>query len=119
MRVLLVEDDDILRMVIGRALREIMNLEVVTVSNSDSAINLLSHDGERFDVLITDVSLPGMNGCRLCRISKERVPRLKVLLLTGYHPSDLVDPACRGLPVLQKPFDLKGLRNRLYELGVA
>jgi DNA-binding response OmpR family regulator len=116
MRVLLVEDDDILRPLIARVIRNAGH-EVVMAGSADEAVNHLSHEQEGFHVLIADFGLPGTNGCRLIRKGWARWPHLRVLLLSGWPQEDLTDKACRGLPLLQKPFALAELEQRLKRLA--
>ncbi|MBC7858456.1 MAG: response regulator [Burkholderiaceae bacterium] len=78
-------------------------------------------DGERalqliqaqpFDVLLTDVSLPGMSGIALARAALGHQPALRIVFCTGYDKEAL---GASGIPasVLRKPYDLDELRAAL------
>ena len=78
---------------------------------AEKALELL--DQAKFDVLMTDISLPGMSGREFAALARERQP-LKVIFASGYGPrkDELVDAVW-----LQKPFDFDVLFALLEELG--
>ena len=86
--VLFVDDDEDLQYVGAEVLR-MMGNEVQTASSAEEALELLH--ARDFDVLVTDVGLPGMSGIALARLARERTPTLKVVLASGYGRSALPD----------------------------
>ena len=119
LRVLLVEDYEPHRRLLARLLREEYGYVVTEARDADAAGYEL-HRGE-YDVLITDVRLPRMNGCELAQNVQRAVPTMRVLLLSGSAAAELaIDfPECEGLPLLQKPFTLAEFEHALQRLGVA
>ena len=103
-RVLIVEDEPAVRLMVGRIL-ESNGYEVKAVSSGDEALNL--DDSElSFDLLLTDVVMPGISGPSLADKMTRVNSRAKVLFMTGYA-EDVA--ASRGLlgsgrELLKKPF---------------
>jgi signal transduction histidine kinase/ActR/RegA family two-component response regulator len=111
--VLLVEDDADVRRFTADALTELGH-RVKAVDNAQSALACLA-DGEDFDLLLTDVVMPGMDGRRLADEALRRKPGLKVLFMTGYTPNAIIhngvlDP---GTHLLSKPFAVAQLAEKL------
>ncbi len=79
-RVLLVEDDDALRVLMAELLRNAGYDIVDTGSGLDALDRLASHP---IDVLVTDVAMPGMDGLQLLGIAKRRYPALAVMVISG------------------------------------
>ena len=103
-RVLLVEDDEAVRAVTETLLEE-MGCEVAGEPDGPSALRRLDA-GERFDLLISDVVMPGgMTGLHLARAAEIRAPGMPIVLTTGYGGRRMDTPA-KDLPwpVLRKPF---------------
>jgi two-component system cell cycle sensor histidine kinase/response regulator CckA len=80
--VLVVDDEPSVRTFVDRVLRA-AGYTTLTATNGPEAL-ALSERGTRFDLLLTDVRMPGMEGDELARRLRERDPTLKVLYLTGY-----------------------------------
>ena len=110
-RVLIAEDSRTQREVL-RAQLEDAGYQVETAADGHEALHHIAH--QHFDILISDVVMPGMDGYELCREAKRRAPRLPVILLTSMNdPLDVV----RGLQAgadnfLRKPYDFSHLRAR-------
>ena len=81
-RVLLVDDEPIVREMVAREL-EARGYAVLPASGAEEALALLAK-GEAVDVLVTDLSMPGMGGVALIEAAQERRPGLSAVLLTGY-----------------------------------
>jgi two-component system cell cycle sensor histidine kinase/response regulator CckA len=110
-RVLLVEDEDELRIIAESALTSI-GLKVVGVSSSEEAMLELARSGH-FDALVTDVRLPGLSGIDLATHARVSQPDLPVLYMTGYSEAQIPDPRDR---VVRKPYKPDTLRLRVAEL---
>jgi signal transduction histidine kinase/ActR/RegA family two-component response regulator len=82
-RLLLVEDDAQVR---GLALRilQLSGYQVKAAENGEAALNLISEQEKPFDVLVTDVVMPGMDGASLALQLRAKQPDLKVLFVSGY-----------------------------------
>lgn len=106
-RILLAEDDDAMRSYISRAL-ENAGYEVVAVDRGTEAVPLL--ESESFDLLLSDIVMPEMDGIELAQRCAEVSPRTKVMFITGFAAVTL--KASREQPqakVLSKPFHLRDL----------
>jgi CheY-like chemotaxis protein len=104
-RILVVEDEPMLRDMARRAL-ERQGYDVVVVTDGASALGLLEAATARFDLVLTDVVMPKLNGKELADRIWRRYPDLPVLFMTGYSDQDVLK---RGLVVagasfIQKPF---------------
>jgi two-component system, cell cycle response regulator CpdR len=106
-RILLAEDDEAMRSYLSRAL-ENAGFQVVTVDRGTAAIPHL--EAERFDLLLTDIVMPEMDGIELAQRCAEISPDTKVIFITGFAAVTL--KANREAPqarVLSKPFHLRDL----------
>lgn len=106
-RILLAEDDDSMRAYIQRAL-ENAGYSVSAVSNGTEALPLLHT--EIFDLLLSDIVMPEMDGIELAQRCNEISPSTKVMFITGFAAVTL--RANREAPhakMLSKPFHLKDL----------
>ncbi|ANC86131.1 MULTISPECIES: cell cycle two-component system response regulator CpdR [Bacteria] len=119
-RILLAEDDQVMREYLTRAL-ERAGYAVAAVDRGTAAIPLL--ETEPFDLLLTDIVMPEMDGIELARRAAEMVPGLRVMFITGFAAVTL--KAGREMPnarVLSKPFHLRDLVaevDRVFEMGSA
>ncbi len=113
-RILLVEDDTAIRELTGDVLSE-SGYEITAVGDAEAAVTALCSAGS-FDLLISDIRLPGMNGCELARHAMGRDPALRVLLMTGYAGQFAGDPEIlpRHIPLLRKPFTLRELLKSVH-----
>ncbi|AVS75543.1 Response regulator receiver domain-containing protein [Paracidovorax cattleyae] len=106
LRILYVEDNAELRETIGMLL-EGDDREVVSCATAEEALKL---DGPQpFDIVVTDVSLPGMSGTDLCRKLLQVDSQRWIVLCSGYqfgHGLDTLGPNVRAL---LKPFELEDL----------
>jgi len=112
-RILYVEDNEALLETIG-ALLEASDREVVLCSSGEEAVTLWAE--QPFDVLITDVSLPGISGTALARRILSDAPRQWVVLCSGYaFPGGLASlgPNVRAL---LKPFEMDELDRLMDEI---
>jgi PAS domain S-box-containing protein len=114
--VLLVEDDAQVREFSASALRH-LGYRVLETSESSTALNILAEHSE-IALLLTDVGLPGLNGRQLAEEARERVPRLKVVYMTGYARNAIVHHGVfdAGVDLLGKPFTTEGLGRKLQEV---
>jgi PAS domain S-box-containing protein len=120
-RVLLVDDEDLLREVLAEQLGDAGYHVLVAASGAD-ALALLAK-GEAVDILITDLSMPGMDGLAVIRAAQEGRPRLPAVLLTGYAGDGAalaVGGAVSGsFSLLRKPVRLQDLVDRIQSLLAA
>ena len=112
-RILVVEDNDTLRRGIVRALRESWTV-VEEASAGDEALDCIRRR-EAFDVILSDVSLPGADGVAVLRAARERDARTSVLLMTAYGSIETAVEAMRAgaFDFLQKPLALEQIELRV------
>ena len=106
-RILLAEDEEAMRSYLARAL-ENAGYDVVAVDRGTAAIPFL--ETEHFDLLLTDIVMPEMDGIELAQRCAELCPDTKVIFITGFAAVSL--KASREAPnarVLSKPFHLRDL----------
>ena len=106
-RILLAEDEPAMRTYLARAL-ENAGYEVVAVDRGTAALPWLQ--SERFDLLLSDIVMPEMDGIELAQRCAEISPHTKVMFITGFAAVTL--KASREAPqarVLSKPFHLRDL----------
>ena len=106
-RILLAEDDESLRGFLERAL-ERAGHDVTSCENGDDAIDALE-DGP-WDLLLTDIVMPGADGIEVARIAANRQPGLRIMFITGFAAVALT--AAQSAPqakVLSKPVHLRDL----------
>ncbi len=115
-RVLLAEDEDSLRAMCARALTGDGH-DVKATRDGGEALDLLTREQGRFDLLLTDVRMPVMDGIALALATARDFPDLTILLMTGF--ADQRERA-QGLDaiihdVIAKPFTLAMLRGAVNE----
>lgn len=114
--VLLVEDEDAVRMFSARALRE-KGYKVLEACNGEDALELIKK-GTEFDLLITDVVMPQMDGPELNKKVRELIPDLKTIFISGYTEDafrkNLGDDT--NIHFLPKPFTLKDLAAKVRDV---
>lgn len=106
-RILLAEDEEALRTYLARAL-ENAGFEVVAVDRGTDALPYL--ESEHFDLLLSDIVMPEMDGIELAQRCAELCPSAKVMFITGFAAVSL--KASRETPhskILSKPFHLRDL----------
>jgi len=114
--VLVVEDDPLVRSVVARELTT-QGYRVAEAPDGEAALERLAHTEEPFDLLITDLAMPRIDGRELAERAADLRPGLPVLFMSG-HP----DEATRRVlmeadrPYLQKPFTAEELLSRLEEI---
>lgn len=110
-RVLVVEDEPIL----GEQLRAILSLDGHQVRVCDGGqAALAALDGEEFDVVISDLGMPGVNGWEVAAAAKARRPLVQVGLVTGWagELASSEDLYARGVDfVVSKPYRLQTIRD--------
>ncbi len=105
-RILLVDDTDSVRMMVGEMLSE-AGYQVTLAADARQALRHLRQD-PAFDLLLSDVGLPGMDGRELADAAREINPVLPVLFITGYTERAAVRDSFlgTGMSLLPKPFSL-------------
>ena len=115
-RILIAEDEEALCALCARALASDGH-EVKTACDGSAALDLLVREAGRFDLLLTDIRMPIMDGIALALAAARDFPELTILLMTGY--ADQRERA-HGLDalihdVIAKPFSVASLRQAVSE----
>jgi two-component system cell cycle response regulator CpdR len=106
-RILLAEDDDSMRVYLARAL-ERSGYHVVAVDRGTAAMPLLQ--AESWDLLLTDIVMPEMDGIELAQKATALAPDMRVMFITGFAAVALkAGKAAPSAKVLSKPFHLRDL----------
>jgi two-component system cell cycle sensor histidine kinase/response regulator CckA len=115
--ILLVEDSEPLRK-LAKTYLEFCGFHVLSAESGESALQIAKGSSESFDLLLSDVVMPGMNGRVLAEQLLQLQPRTKVLYMSGYTDSfiaghGVLDP---GVHVLHKPFTEEVLIRKVREI---
>jgi CheY-like chemotaxis protein len=113
-RVLYVDDEEALVSLVTRSLKR-LGYEVSGYSDSRAALQAFQDRPDHFDVLISDVSMPGMSGWELCQKIFEIRPSIPILLTSGYVRKEDHEMAARlgVLDVVLKPDTVDDLARAL------
>ena len=115
-RILLAEDEEAIRSLVARALRQDGH-EVTTANDGAEALDVLVREDGEFELLLTDIRMPVMDGIALALAAARDHPDVTILLMTGY--ADQRERA-HGLDalihdVISKPFSLGAMRRAVNE----
>jgi two-component system cell cycle sensor histidine kinase/response regulator CckA len=110
-RILLVEDEMAVREMLADGLA-MHGFDVVSAETAEQA-ELLARE-QTFDLLLSDIDLPGQNGAELAASLRNRFPDLAIVLMSGYPDDGAIAAAgLDGQAVLRKPFSLANLVSRI------
>lgn len=117
--ILIAEDDSSMRNFLALALKKAGH-EVDIREDGLSALNAIQ-DGGRYDLLLADIVMPGMDGIELSQKATEALPDMKVMFITGFAAVAFAnsDPKINNARVMSKPFHLKELVNQVEYLLAA
>lgn len=110
-RVLVVEDEALVRLLVVQVLEE-AGYETCEAAEAKGALDQLQ-SGDSIHLMVTDVGLPAVNGKQLADQARELRPELKVLYMTGYADSGILEEQLpEGVDLIMKPFDLDELADK-------
>lgn len=115
-RILFVDDENSVRTFALRALRK-KGYDVVGCNSAENALETLETD-KNFQLLITDMVMPGQNGIELSKQVLELIPDIKIILASGYSEDILKGEFAdiENLSFIPKPFSLSDLTQKVYEV---
>lgn len=113
-RVLLVEDNEAVG-AFAQGLFEELGQIVTWVQSAEAALTLLDHAADKYDLIFTDVIMPGLNGLELGRIIVQRWPGLHRVVLTSGYSDVLAQESEHGFELLRKPYAVSSLLDILRE----
>jgi two-component system cell cycle response regulator CpdR len=116
-RILLAEDDESLRGFLARAL-ERAGYEVTACADGEEAVAVLEED---WDLLLTDIVMPGIDGIEVARQAAARHPDLRIMFITGFAAVALAagNQAPAGAKVLSKPIHLREIVSEVERMIAA
>jgi CheY-like chemotaxis protein len=111
---LFVDDEPELREVTAELIA-VIGYQVLTASGGEEALRLFRNNRETISCVITDLSMPEMDGWELVARLRELDPRLPILLATGFDQAQVHSRAQEHQPsgFLSKPFSLSALKEQL------
>jgi len=117
-KILLAEDDSDMRRFLAKALQN-AGFDVASFDNGLAAYNRLRE--EPFELLLTDIVMPEMDGIELARKATELDPEIKVMFITGFAAVALNpdNHAPQQAKILSKPFHLRDLVTEVQKLLAA
>ena len=116
-KILLAEDDDSLRGFLARAL-ERAGFEVTACADGEEAV---THLHKPWDLLLTDIVMPGIDGIEVARQAAAKQPDLRIMFITGFAAVALAaqDRAPAGAKVLSKPVHLREIVTEVERMMAA
>ena len=107
-RILVVDDEDALRTVLSSEL-EGEGYHVRSAADGQEAINILG--GQEFDLILLDIKMPNVDGFEVLKFGKDRQPKTKVVMLTGFADlKNAIESKKLGAEdFVSKPYDLVDL----------
>ncbi|NRG16866.1 response regulator [Rhizobiales bacterium] len=111
-RILLAEDDEAVRSFVKRAL-ELDRHTVVAAEDGAAAAEVLQDDDDGFDLMLSDIKMPVMDGIALALVAARDKPQMPILLMTGFADQRERASGLDGLvhDVVTKPFSLAEIRQ--------
>ena len=111
-----VEDEDSVRSFAVRALKK-KGYEVIGCNSAENALEQLEKETD-FDLLVTDMVMPGMSGAELAGIIKTKIPNIKIILASGYS-EEIARRELAGsqdFEFMAKPFSLGDLTKKVFDV---
>ena len=104
-------DDEFELLEVGKSMLEQMGHEVMTATSGTEALDILSNQDKKFDLVISDIKMPGMDGITLMREMFHKYPDLSVVLASGYADvtNALTSKEAMRVDFLGKPYNLNEL----------
>lgn len=115
-KVLIVDDDEDLTWGIAKNLINKNNsFEVQCVNSGDQALNLMKK--KRYDLVVSDIRMPGRNGLQLILDIRKKYPKTKIIIMTGYGSQEIQEEADKrgSFFYIEKPFEIGYLKQLIYE----
>ncbi|MBV5268905.1 MAG: response regulator [Afipia sp.] len=111
-RVLIADDEESMRLLVARAIA-MDGHEIVTAEDGAEALEILTRDDGAFDLLLTDIKMPIMDGIALALSAARDFPRLTILLMTGFADQRERASGLEAIvyDVVTKPFAVADIRT--------
>ena len=114
-KILVVDDDKNIRRTVSMALESLDYYVHTAFDGKDAMVQLT---GDKYDMIITDLKMPGMNGMELLEQAIAKYPEIKIVLISAHGTVDNAVEAMKlgAVDFLQKPFTPKELRNLVHNV---
>jgi signal transduction histidine kinase len=113
--VLVVEDEAVVRLLVVETLQD-LGYRALEAAEGEAALRILQ-SGQRIDLLVTDIGLPGLNGRQIADAGRTSRPDLKILFMTGYAETAASnDFLASGMAIISKPFEMDALAKRVRQM---
>ena len=111
-RVLIVDDEESMRLLVARAVA-MDGHETTTAADGAEALDILSSPDSSFDLLLTDIQMPVMDGIALALTAARDFPQLTILLMTGFADQRERASGLNAIAhdVISKPFSVADIRT--------
>jgi CheY-like chemotaxis protein len=111
-RILIADDEESMRLLVGRAIA-MDGHEIVTAEDGAEALEIINEQGGAFDLLLTDIKMPIMDGIALALAVARDFPELTILLMTGYADQRERATGLNAIvhDVVTKPFSVADIRT--------
>jgi CheY-like chemotaxis protein len=115
-RILIADDEEAMRGLVARALQMDGHATVVAQDGAE-ALEILTVEAGRFDLLLTDIKMPLMDGIALALATARTFPDLTILLMTGFADQRERASGLNAIihDVITKPFSVADIRNKVTE----
>lgn len=118
-RILIVDDDPDLRLTLDDYL-DARGYQVISARSGSDAVQALETGGNSFDIVLTDLMMPGVDGMAVLRAARQSNPLVHVVIMTGYSSlkTAIESVRCGAFDYLTKPFELVEIEiivNRIIE----
>lgn len=112
-RILIVDDEEDMTFLLKRTLEPELDCRVATAPSGEAALSLLAE--ERFDLVLTDIKMPGMDGLTLLSLIRKENPDLTVMMMTGHGTIEIAVEAMKlgAWDFVTKPFDHDALTHQI------
>lgn len=114
-KILVVDDDKNIRRTVSMALKSLDYYVHTAFDGKDAMVQLT---GDKYDLIVTDLKMPGMNGMELLQEAISKYPEIKIVLISAHGTVDNAVEAMKlgAVDFLQKPFTPKELRNLVHNV---
>lgn len=116
-KILIADDEDSMRTLVARAIA-MDGHETVTAQDGAEALEILTREDGDFDLLLTDIQMPVMDGIALALAAKQQFPELTIMLMTGYAEQRERAKSLEAIvaEVMTKPFTIAELRTTVMKV---